>query len=72
MVDVENKPAIVLNIDVIPCKDGGFAGGVREWPIVAQADTIDELKRKIIGATGAYIMHHQDEVAENIPLKVTA
>lgn len=72
MSDVEDNPAIVLNIDVIRCEDGGFVGGVREWPIVAQADTINDLKGKITGAIGAYIMHHQDEVAESMPLKVAA
>ncbi len=67
-----NKPTIVVTVDITNCADGGVVGVMREWPIVAQADTVDDLEGKMLGALTEHLVHDRDDLTERIEMKIAA
>lgn len=67
-----NKVTLDIAIGFQKCDDGGVIAKVDPYPIVLQADDMDQLKRRVAEAIPLYLMHHPDELIKHIPTKITA
>lgn len=58
---IDNAPTMQFELGytakVLQCEDGGYAGAIQELPIVAQADSIEELRDRLSGCLMACAKH---------------
>ena len=66
------KPNMSVVVDVTQCAKGGVVGVMREWPIVAQADTVEGLEAKLLVALTEHLMHDREDLTERISMKIAA
>ena len=46
---------VPVTLIVVPCKTGGYAGAIEEYPVVAQAPTEDELHEELSAGFNAVL-----------------
>lgn len=54
------------------CDDGGIIAKVDQYPIVLQADNMDQLRQRTATIIPLYLAHHPEEITNKIPSKIPA
>lgn len=57
LIAQETPIKIAWTANVTPCKNGGYAGVIREVSLVAQADTMDKLRSRLEEGLAEYIKY---------------
>lgn len=69
---IDEKTSLALTVKVIHNSLGRYTGIVKEWPIVVESDTIDELKENLTRAMSGYLLEKHTDIAKTLTIEVPA